>query len=518
MNLAMAASPAAIRAALGGPAGRRLREEMGSWVIGFLPAERVVPDVYAAWRPLVRDAMLFMIRHLSAGRLAPKLAEQMELPADTTPEARLLRLIAKVPALQKIGQVLARNRHFHPALRHALSELENGISDVTPGEIRAVLEQQLGPQIERYDVEIEPDIFSEASVSAVMRFTWLNPESGERERGVFKVMKPYVPACFAEDLALLQQLASHLAAIHPEYGGALPETINETRRLLEHEVDFPREQITLTEAARAYRHVRGVRVPRLIRPLSTATITAMSEEEGVKVTVLAGAEASERRRAAQQVIQALVAVPLLASGRTAIFHADPHAGNMLYNECTGELVLLDWALTERLTIEQRRRTAVMAVLLGLRDPVGVAAEIEALTLEGAALDPEQRRFIRGEVDRFIGQLPFSRLPGSVEAMRLLDRLALHGVRFPSGLMMFRKVLFTLDGILHDLAAPNVHVDWVIARELAGRWLGNLTSFGSPLSVFDWIGVQSSALLYGARLWVQWAQAALDRGTWSAADH
>jgi len=206
----------------------------------------------------------------------------------------------------------------------------------------------------------------------------------------------------------------------------------------------------------------------------------MSEEEGVKVTALAGAEASERRQAAQQVIQALVAVPLLATGRTAIFHADPHAGNMLYNERTGELVLLDWALTERLTAEQRRRTAVMAVLLGLRDPVGVAAEIEALTLEGAALDPEQRRFIHGEVDRFIGQLPFSRLPGSLEAMRLLDRLALHGVRFPSGLMMFRKVLFTMDGILHDLAAPNVHIDWVIARQLAGRWLGNLTSFGSPL--------------------------------------
>jgi len=41
-------------------------------------------------------------------------------------------------------------------------------------------------------------------------------------------------------------------------------------------------------------------------------------------------------------------------------------------------------------------------------------------------------------------------------------------------------------------------------------MGNLTTLGSPLSLIDWIGVESSALLYGARLWVQWAQAALNR--------
>ena len=61
--------------------------------------------------------------------------------------------------------------------------------------------------------------------------------------------------------------------------------------------------------------------------------------------------------------------------------------------------------------------------------------------------------MREHVNQFIGQLPLTRLPSSMDAMRLLDRLALEGIRFPSGLMMFRKVLFTLDGILHDIAAP-----------------------------------------------------------------
>jgi ubiquinone biosynthesis protein len=243
--------------------------------------------------------------------------------------------------------------------------------------------------------------------------------------------------------------------------------------------------------------VRGVRVPRLIRPLSTSSITALSEEDGVKVTeALANASPRQRRRAAEQLIEALVAVPLFARGTRTIFHADPHAGNLLYNERTGELVLLDWALTESLTREQRRHVALMGLMLGLRDPVGVSAEIEAL-----ALDASQASFIREQTDRFVSQMPFTRLPGSMDAMRLLDRLALEGVRFPPGLMMFRKVLFTLDGILHDIAAPNLRMDLTLARYMLAR---------SPLSLIDWIGVEASALLYGGRLWVQWAQAALSR--------
>jgi ubiquinone biosynthesis protein len=495
----------AVEAVLRTPAGRGLRDALGKWVIHILPAEGVVPEVYAAWRPLVRDAMLFMITRLSPGRLAPKIVEQLQLPLDTPSEARLLRLIAKVPGLQKIGQVLARNRHLDPSLRKALSQLENGIADVDPAEILAVIQRELGPRLEKYEVEIAPGMFSEASVSAVMRFTWRNPDTGQRERGVFKVLKPCVPLCFKEDMRLLQQLAGFLASRHPESGHALPETINNVRQLLEREVDYPREQATLAEAARLYGNLPGVRVPELFRQLSTAKITALSEEHGVKVTAAFAREpVARRRRVAEQLIETLVAAPLLARDGESILHADPHAGNLLYDERTGELVVLDWALTEHLTREQRRHVAILALMIGLRDPAGVCAEIAALST-GRARHTAQ--WVRDHVTRFIEQLPFSRLPGSLDAMRLLDELAIAGVRFPTPLLMFRKVLFTLDGILHDIGAP-VNMDLIIARQLAKRWLGKWTAIGSPLSLMDWVTVQSSALLYSGRLWVQWAQAAL----------
>ena len=88
----------AIEAALCSPAGQQLRETMARWIVRKLvPVEALVPEAYAAWRAPVRDAMMYVVTHLSAGRLAPKLLEQLDLPPKTSAEARLLRMIAKVP-------------------------------------------------------------------------------------------------------------------------------------------------------------------------------------------------------------------------------------------------------------------------------------------------------------------------------------------------------------------------------------------------------------------------------------
>ena len=76
--------------------------------------------------------------------------------------------------------------------------------------------------------------------------------------------------------------------------------------------------------------------------------------------------------------------------------------------------------------------------------------------------------------------------------------------------MLRKVLFTLDGILHDITGSNVSMEFVMARRLFQNWMSAWTSFGSPLSFRDWLLVQSSAALYPSRLFVQWEQRALKR--------
>jgi len=53
------------------------------------------------------------------------------------------------------------------------------------------------------------------------------------------------------------------------------------------------------------------------------------------------------------------------------------------------------------------------------------------------------------------------------------------------LLLFRKIVFTLDGVLHDIAGSEVHLDSVITREFLTRWISIFGFFHSPLSVEDW---------------------------------
>lgn len=504
-----------IEIALRSPVGEALREAMARWIVDeIVPVNRLVPNAYVKWRPPVRDAMMFVVMHLSPSRLAPKLLEQIELPSNTTAEVRLLRLIAKVPGLQKLGQVIARNRNLSPALRNALARLENGIRDVRPEDVVSIIRHELGPKVDKYSVEITPSILSEASVSAVVRFRWRNPESRRRERGVFKVLKPHIPEYFAEDMEYLRGLAQYFGDRKHSYGFAgqvIPDTFKKVRRLLRHEVNFVREQKTLLEARNLYRSMKGVRVPRLIQPLCTSRITALSEERGIKVTNAAvRLPAARRKKVAEQLIEALIAVPLLAAQEDAIFHGDPHAGNLLYDNRSGELTIIDWALRERLSRDQRRHLALLFLMVSLRDPVGTCNEVLALSQQHIRIASAKGRVVEDLVRRFIDELPVVRLPSGADAMRLLERAAISGIKFPGPLIMLSKVMFTLDGILQDVGGSGSGMGFTIARHVAQHWIANRNEFRSPLMTKDWITLQCSALLYTSRLWLQSEQAIVNR--------
>lgn len=505
----------AIETGLASPVGGSLREAMARWIVDeIVPVDSLVPESYLKWRPPVRDAMMYVVAHLSPERLAPKLLEQIELPVNAPAELRLLRLIAKVPGLQKLGQVIARNQHLRPALRTALAKLENGIRDVKPEDIRAIIEKSLGTRLKRFEVTIAPSILSEASVSAVVRFTWRNPSSGRRERGVFKVLKPHIPQYFAEDMRYLQGLAQYFGEQHHTYGfeaDLIPDTFRKVRRLLRHEVNFVREQETLSEAGALYKSIPGVRVPRVIKPLCTSTITALTEESGIKVTGAASRlSPSARQKVAEQLLEALVAVPLFAATPDAIFHGDPHAGNLLYDNRSRELTILDWALRERLGREQRRHLALLFLMVSLRDPVGTFNEIVALSRPRIHKASSRGRMIRTLASEFIDELPASRLPSGADAMRLLERVAIRGAKFPSSLIMLSKVMFTLEGILGDIVGSDVGFGFTLARQVAQHWLSNRSAFRSPLQTRDWLTLQCSTLLYSSRLLVRWEQALLNR--------
>jgi ubiquinone biosynthesis protein len=238
--------------------GETQRRQVGLLLSSLLPLEALIPDIYHKWRPIVRDGVAFIGAHLSNARLAAKLADQLMLPADVPLEQRLMAFIAQMPSLQKLGQMVARNPNLAPTFRAELIRLENAVQDIPPDEIRTTIEHQLGERLQTYHIDMQDTPFAEASVSAAVRFSWLNPATGKRERGVFKVLKPYVRAHLAEELNLLRGLADFLdlqpyREILSQAG--LRELCNDICNHLAEEVNFPGEQTHLIAAAQQYANV-----------------------------------------------------------------------------------------------------------------------------------------------------------------------------------------------------------------------------------------------------------------------
>jgi ubiquinone biosynthesis protein len=213
----------------------------------------------------------------------------------------------------------------------------------------------------------------------------------------------------------------------------------------------------------------------------------MSEESGVKVTDAFRRSPLRRTRVAEQLVEAILAVPLFSRAQDAIFHADPHAGNLLYDEANRELIVLDWALAERLSLESRRQLLILTLSTILRDSEAVRAAIHALAVR------DKRNVIERVVHRFFDQLPATASPGALDAMRLLDEIALQGVHFPAPLFLFRKIFFTLEGVLHDVTEGEFHIDTVMAREFLTRWIASCGLLYAPLHARDLVTLPWSAL-------------------------
>jgi ubiquinone biosynthesis protein len=147
---------------------------------------------------------------------------------------------------------------------------------------------------------------------------------------------------------------------------------------------------------------------------------------------------------------------------------------------------------------------VLMTILGNRDAAAESAL--ALSLPRGRRSAREKT-IRRAAGEFFDALPKGSTPGPLDAMRLLDDMALSAIRFPAPLFLFRKMLFTLDGVLGDIAGSEVRIDRVLATQYLTRWLASFGLFHAPLKARDLLSLEWRALLYPARSWLRTPSAA-----------
>lgn len=409
----------------------------------------IVPDCYAEFRPIVADGLTFFLQQLSPPRLAEILQAQADLPADATLSQRLVLFLHACPALHKLGQVIARDRNLDPELRRHLQELESLAPHTSVEQWRPALACELAPTAAEFRICVEERSLAEGSVAVVVPLTWSDPTDGAtapRRHGVAKLLKPGIAALLDEDLRVVGRLADHL----DEHWAAkdLPplayrEIFDEVAELLTDEVQLRLEQSHLRRARSQFAGQSDLWVPQLL-PFCTNTMTAMERVDGRKVTDPLAVPPWRRPTLFLALVRALLSEVLFSRDESVLFHGDPHAGNLMATR-DGQLAILDWSLAGQLTTEDRVQTAQILVGAWARDGSRIATAVAALVANGA-----EASLIDRHVEAALAEVSPYRLPGPAWAMSLLGALARAGVRFPPRLLLFRKALLTLQGVLLDV--------------------------------------------------------------------
>ena len=459
-------------------------EAMARKIVASTRPEQALPDTYAQYRSLVSDGIAFFISQVNRDRLIDLAAGQLALDPDSSCLERLLKLAQQFPTLHKLGQLIARHPDIDPAVRQWLIGLENGFYGTDASALRERIYLALERSGDNADIQIAPAILAEASVGAVIAYEYRPTPDHSPQKGVFKVLRPGIRRHLNEELAILKKTAAYFhehRARYPLQDFRFLEIFDDVREMMIHEIDLPTEQRLLEEAGRFYADMPMVRIPQRL-PLSTDTMTAMAFLDGPKL-VDADLTENQRKRTAQALFTALILKPLFSPHDAALFHGDPHAGNILAvitPESTDPVIgLVDWSLAGRLDRPERVKTVRLIQALLKKDLTGMCNAIRSLTSAASHPTPMSRRQLRNLILEWMHTPENGSLPLVKQAFRLLEALSLNGLVFPPDLMLFRKAIFTLEGVLHDLwpafdmnVAVAQHMMALVQQEFPLR-LGNL---------------------------------------------
>lgn len=431
----------------------------------------VLPADYAHFARPIRDGLSVFLGGLPASLQTSILQAQAGLPATATFSQRIGLLAQSSPVLQKLGQILARDQRLAPELRQHLRQLESLPPSLPLETIQDILTQELGP-LDRRGVTLVPPAIAEASVAVVIPFRQDSRVNGDPiTEGVFKILKPGIEQQLAQELGLLEQIGEYLDARCDELN--IPhldyqESFQQAREKLKDEVALDNEQRHLVQAKQYFANEPLVQIPTLMDHC-TSRVTSMERVSGGKVTSHGLDRPRQKRRLARLLAKALIAKPIFSRSGQAMFHGDPHAGNLFLTD-DGRLAILDWSLVGTLGV--RERIAIVQILLGAitLDSDRIAAMLAQLA------DPERcdQQRIKSVVEVFVKQVRRGQFPGFSWLVGMLDASVQDaGLRFPVNMMLFRKSLHTLEGVIADVGECGGQIDKTLSleflRHFAAEW-------------------------------------------------
>ncbi len=460
--------------------------------------EMITPEL-VKWRPFVHDSLIYFLHELGPEEVLKRFLSQLQISGDVDRGGRVLEFAAGTPILQKIGQILARNQAIPQDFRVSLQKLENAILTTDAETLRAMIRADLGEEIiAAYRLELASEILAEASVGSVIAGSLTLPGEPGPRRIVCKVIKPEAEKGLRHQLQAFDSLGSYLqenSAFYELGDFPLADLFNEIRDALAKEILVVEEQRNLSRAADYYANNPRILVPEIYE-ISTPNVTVMDFVDGVKVSEAFPGDQEARAKVARRLSNALTYDVIFNRRDLAIFHGDPHAGNVYHVTAgTGDryrLALLDWGLLGEFTLQERKQLVQLLFGIQLGHRKKLQGNIGVL-IEGGLPDSEPER---EKIDQIIqdAQNSFSGQGSFVLLEAISAELAKQGYEVPFNLALFVKSQLTISGILYELD-PELKQDQLVMQQLSGQVMKEFPRrFLYTLSVVKWNSRDFDSLL------------------------
>lgn len=376
------------------------------------------------------------------------------------------------PTFIKLGQVLAaRPDLVGPKLGEELKGLRANVRPDTIEQVRAMLRKELGDDYQSHFQSIDPEPLATASIGQVHRAI-LN----DGTHVVLKVQRADIERMMRQDmevLAGLAQLAQHVETL-AAWGPA--DMVRQLTPMLARELDFSRERQNLDHFAEMFnRRSQDVVIPRPINHLCTRRVLVMDELIGqpmaeflkeeksrkdaakeaagteVSTEVIHDPEAISRAGIKEHLSETIASVYLTMLFDEALFHADPHTGNLIVME-NGQLGILDFGMVGRIDENLRETIEEMLVAIATGDQNRLTRLIRRIgdappTLDESALAIDVAEYIGTFGRQSLGEFD---LTGALN--ELSDILHRHAIKLPSQSALLLKMLISLEGTLRELGA------------------------------------------------------------------
>lgn len=356
------------------------------------------------------------------------------------------------PVYIKLGQWLSSRADILPQpYMEELAKLQDDVPAEPFERVRPIIEKDLGPIEEAFD-SIDKSAISGASLGQVYL------ASIKDQSVAVKVKRPGIEDAVERDLEVLKKvLPAVLRFVDPNLRFSGRSMLAQFIETIREEMDYTVESDNLKQIRENLRNENMVLVPRVYENLSSKNVLTMEYIPGIKVTDVQALDEKgiDRQRLVIDVHKVFFTMLL----RHALFHADPHPGNISVTD-DGRLVLYDYGMVGRLDTETRKRLVRLYLALLEKDP---SRTINAMS-ELGMLNPGFNRSVMERAIELTVQAMHGRTPEEMEIRGLMELANKTMSRFPFVLPKHLALYMRMASIIEGIYKTH-HVNFKFVRVL-----------------------------------------------------